>query len=72
MAAERAEAGFEAMDDYIFQRQNTVTQYIPTRSLLDLCEATDRETGMRVGMRWWEQVGINLVGARDMEAAEAD
>ena len=51
-ATERAEAGFDMMEEYIRQIQNTSTQYIATRSLLDLCEASERTTGAQVGIRW--------------------
>ena len=30
------------------------------------------EPGLQVGMRWWEQVGINLEGAREAAAAAAE
>ena len=43
--AARVEAGFELMETYIWQRQNAVTQYIATRSLLVLCEAAERKWG---------------------------
>ena len=36
-ATAREEVGILTMEDYIRWRQNTVTQYIDTRSLLDLC-----------------------------------
>ena len=39
-AAARKEAGFEAMEEYISRSQNTVTQFIDTLLLLDLCEET--------------------------------
>ena len=41
-----------------------VAQFIATLSLLYLCEKIDRTPGEWVGMRWWEQAGIDLVGAR--------
>ena len=69
---EREEAGFQIMEHYIRRRKNTATQYIATRSLLDLCEETDRAPGERVGMRWLEQADINLTGARETAAAEAE
>ena len=65
----RAEAGFETMETYIRRRQNTVAQCIATRSIMDLCEAEERKQGEWVGMRWWEQAGIDLAGTR--ETAEA-
>ena len=39
-AAAREEAGFLTMKEYVRRRQNTVAQYIATRSLLDLCEGS--------------------------------
>ena len=40
---------------------------------MDLCKAVERERGARVGMRWWEQTGIDLAGARETAVeAEAD
>ena len=59
------------MDEYIQKRQNTVAQYIDTRSLLDLCKETETTTGARVGMRWWEQADIDLEGSRETAAAAA-
>ena len=51
-----------------------VTQYILMRPILDLCEAAERKQGEWVWMRWWEQAGIDLAGARETAkaAAEAD
>ena len=59
------------MEEYIRRQQNTVAQYIATRSLLYLCEGSERDTGARVGVQWWEQVGIDLVGARKAAAVTA-
>ena len=39
---------------------------------MDLCEAVERNLGARVGMRWWEQEGIGLAGARGMAEAAAE
>ena len=50
VATSREEAGFLTMEDYIRRRQNTVAQYIAIRSLLDLCEGSERAPGVRVGM----------------------
>ena len=52
------------MEYYIWIRQNTVAQYISTLSLMNLCEGTERTPGAQVGMRWWEQVNIDLVGGK--------
>ena len=60
------------MEEYIRQHQNMVAHYIATRSLLDLCEGSESALGVQVGMRWWDQVGINLAGSKEaaVEAAE--
>ena len=67
--ASRAEAGFEPIETYIQQSQNTAAQYISTQSLLYLCEVSERKQGERVGMKWWEQVVIYLEEARELAAA---
>ena len=51
------------------KQQNTFSHYIAAHSLLDLCEGLERALGVRVGMRWWEQEGLNL--EREREAVEA-
>ena len=48
-----------------------VAQYIDMQSLLDLCEATERSPGARVGRQWWEQADIDLTGTRETAAAAA-
>ena len=42
------------------------------RLLLELCEGEERAPGARVGMWWWYQADINLVGAREVAAAEEE
>ena len=71
-ATTQEEAGFETMEEYIWQRQNTAAQYISARSLLDLCEATEKTPGAWVWMRWWEQADIDSAGARKTATAEAE
>ena len=71
-AAAREEAGLQTMQEYIRRWQNTVAQYIATRSMLDLCEGSEKASGARVGIRWWDQAGINLAGAREAAAAVAE
>ena len=60
------------MEEYSRRRHNTFTQYIATRSLLDLCEGSERYPGVRVGMRWWEQVVIDLTGAQEAAVTTAE
>ena len=52
-AAAREAVSFLTMEEYVRRRQNTVAQYIATRSLLVLCEGLERDPGVQVGMRWW-------------------
>ena len=68
----REDAGFELMETYIQQMQNTVTDYIATRPILDLCKAAERKRGTWVGIRWWEQEGLELAGERETTAAAAE
>ena len=64
------ETGFEGIIKSVTRRQNTVAQYIVTRTILDLCERSTRRPEVRVYQQWWEQAGINLEGAKK-RAAEA-
>ena len=68
-AAAREAAGFLTMEEYIRRIQNTVAQYITTRSLLDLCEGLERDPGERFDMRWWKQEGVDLAGAWEATVA---
>ena len=43
LATSQEEAGLLNMEEYIRRHQNKVAQYIDTRSLLDLCEVSERE-----------------------------
>ena len=72
LVSDMEEAGFEEIGDYILKRQNTVTQYIATRLILDLCKKTVRRTGAWVDQRCWEQEGIDLAGVRARAVAAAD
>ena len=46
-ATAREEAVLLTMEEYIRLHQNTVAQYIDTRSLLDLCEGSERAPGSK-------------------------
>ena len=48
VAAAMEAAGFLTMEENVRRRQNTVAQYIATRSLLDLCEGLERDPGARL------------------------
>ena len=40
--------------------------------MLDLCEGLERATVTQLGMRWQEQVGIDLSRTREAAAATAE
>ena len=65
-------SGFKRIRTYVTRRQNTVTQYIETRPILDLCERSARRPGVWVSQQWWEQDGLDLEGAKKRAAAESD
>ena len=67
-----AEAGFEDIGTYVMRRQNTVTQYIMTRPILDLCDWSARRPGVWVSWRWWEQDGLDLKREKERAAAKSD
>ena len=58
------------METYIRKRQNTVTQYIATQPILDLCKATERKWEAQVVIRWGGESVIDLVVVRDVAATE--
>ena len=66
------EAGFEDIGTYVTRRQNTVAQYIATRSILDLYDRSDWRTGVWVSQRWWYQDVFYLDRVKESSAAESD
>ena len=66
------EARFEAMGAYVMERQNTVVKYIKTRLILELCKKKVRRPGTWVARSCWENMVLNLAGARAVAAAAAD
>ena len=58
------EAGLTDIRKSIANRQNTVTQYIATRPILDLCEGARAREGAKVPMRWWDQADIDWETAK--------
>ena len=67
-----AEAGFKEIGVYVTRRQNTVTKYIATRPIMDLCEQSVWRPGAWVYRRWQEKEGLELEEARDWAAAATD
>ena len=62
------EAGLEGIRKAVTRRQNTVTQYIATRPILDLYEQAMQRVGVRVSRRWWDQEEIELKAAKERTA----
>ena len=58
------EAGFADVRTSINRSQNTTTQYIATRPLLDLFKGAKQQGGARLSMRWWEHKGIDWEKAK--------
>ena len=54
--------GLEEIGVYIARRQNTFAQYIATRPIMDLCLVAERNPGMRLSRRWWEQPSLDIIG----------
>ena len=50
------EVGLQEMETYVSVRHNTVSQYILTRTIIDLCLVEKRRPGPRVTMRWREHL----------------
>ena len=66
------EVGFDRIRTYITRRHNTVAHYIVPQPILDLCVQYTWSLGARVSLRWWEQDGLYLEGAKKRAAAESD
>ena len=64
------ESVFKEIRTSITNRQNTVTQYIATRPLLDLSERTKQIGGARLSRRWWDQKGIDYFRIGDRNGRE--
>ena len=58
------EAGLRDVEAYIYRLQNTVSQFIATRPIIDLCLATERHPWSRVVNRWWDQEGLDSEGMK--------
>ena len=68
------EVGLTDIRTSIMKRQNTVAQYIATRTLLDLCEGARAREGAKVPLRWWDQAGIHweMAKAKGVETDRTD
>ena len=57
-----AEEVIQDIGTYVASCQNTVTQYIATRPIMDLCLVAGWHPWVQVLKRWWEQESIDLEG----------
>ena len=71
LAEAMSKAGLQEIETYFTHHQNTVSQYIATRPIMDMCLAADRSPGTRVSKQWWEQEGLDLEGM-NTEAQEEE
>ena len=62
-----AMVGLEEVGVYISRHQDTVAQYIPNRPIMDLCLAAERNLGMRLSGRWWEQPALDIMDIRTVQ-----
>ena len=66
------EAGIVRVRTSVLRRQNTVAQFVATRTIMVLCEGTERREGTWVPQRWWEQPRIDWRLAQEQkERSEA-
>ena len=60
------------MDTYVSCIQNTATQFIATRPIMELCLAAERRLGSKLATRWQDKDGLDLEGMqpKDREAEQ--
>ena len=68
LAEALGEAGLERKGKTIARTHNTLAKNIATQPILDLCKRATQGPGARVSRGWWEQVRIDLEGARKRAA----
>ena len=71
MVTAMEEAGFKDIRVYITRRKNTASQYIATRTIMDLFERSVQRLIYWVSRRWWDHEGIYLEGAKERPAADS-
>ena len=54
-----AETGLQEVETYVSLRKNTVTQFIATSTIKDLCLSAKQRPGSRVTKWWWDQDGLD-------------
>ena len=64
-----AKVGLDDIGLYTTRCQNTVTQYITTRPIMELFLAAERNPGLCLSSRWWGQPALDTLGTRAGNAA---
>ena len=52
--------GLEEVETYVLSHHNSITQYIATHPILELCLSVEQQTGAQVSMIWWDHIGLEL------------
>ena len=55
-----SKAGLEEVDMYFLCHQNTISQYISTCPILELCMEAEWRLGEKVAKRWWDKIRLGL------------
>ena len=63
---EMLETGMQEVENYVACHHNTITKFIATGPIMDLCLAAAWHPGSRVSKRWWEQEGLGICLAQDV------
>ena len=64
-----AMVGLDEIRAYIARRQNKVSQYIATRTIIDLCMVAEGRVVMRLSWKCWEHLALYILGIRAGSAA---
>ena len=54
------EVGLQEVETFITRLQNTVSQYIVTRPIMELCLVAEQHMGTRVLNWWWYQECLDM------------
>ena len=57
-----AELGLQNVDTYVSSYHNKATQFIATRTIMDLCMAVERRMGSQESKMCWEHDCLDLEG----------
>ena len=64
-----ATVGMEEIGVYISRLQIMVAQYIVDCPIMDFFLVAERDPGLRLSRRWWDQPALGILGIRSGQAA---